>query len=472
MASPFSRLMIAGTGGDAGKTLLCLGLLATWRREGQELRAFKKGPDFIDAAWLGWASGAPGRNLDTYMMAPEVAHGSFCRHGAAEGLNIIEGNRGLLDGVDATGTHSSASLARLLDCPVILVVSPVKVTATAAAAVLGCRQLAPGVRIAGVVLNRVRGERHERVVREAIEQRAGVPVLGVLPPLEGPGLPSRHLGLVPPAEHGPAERLRTDLERLVAANLDRERLLSIARAAAPLMGPPEPPAEKEAEGPKVRIGYFRDSAFTFYYPENLEALEASGATLVTVSALADRELPVMDALYIGGGFPETHAERLAGNSSLLQGVRRAAAAGLPIYAECGGLMVLAESLEWRGKIVPMAGALPIRVRMHDRPQGHGYSQIIVDAPNPFLPVGTVLKGHEFHYSSIIEEAPELRTAFAVVKGQGSFHNRDGVLRNNVLASYLHVHALGAPEWAKGMVEAARRHRDRGGQGGPDRPQAA
>ena len=466
--------MIAGTGGDSGKTILSLGLLALWHEEGHELRAFKKGPDFIDAAWLGWAAGAPGRNLDTYMMAPEVVRRSFLEHGTTGGLNVIEGNRGLLDGVDASSTHSSAGLACLLDCPVLLVISPVKQTATAAATVLGCRKLAPETNLVGVILNQVRGERHERVVRQAIEEHAGVPVLGALPMLSGPTLVSRHLGLVPPAEHGPAERLRERLSASMQQNLDTDRLLALARAARPLERPPAEGPATRLPGPKVRVGYFSDSAFTFYYPENLEALAGEGATLVPISALADQKLPPVDALYIGGGFPETHTAELAANRSLLDAVRKAANAGLPIYAECGGLMYLAESLEWQGKTVALAGVLPIRVRMHDRPQGHGYCLMKVDSPNPFLPVGTELKGHEFHYSRIEGGATGLRTAYSVLKGRGCIGQRDGIATGNILASYLHLHALGCPEWAAGLIKAAVAYRDRDqGKGkGPARSSAA
>lgn len=465
MASSAPRIMIAGAGGDSGKTLVCLGLLARWRESLPSVRAFKKGPDFIDAAWLGWAAGSPGRNLDTFMMGEEVAARSFAEH-ACDGINVIEGNRGLLDGLDARGAHSSAALARLLDCPVVLVVSPVKVTATAAAVVAGCRLLAPEVRIAGVVLNSIRGERHRQVVSRAIEELAGVPVLGALPRLEGGGLVSRHLGLVPPAEHRPAERMRRQLADLVADHLDLDRLLEIAREAPapapiPATGAPAPapaPGAPLAGGGRARVGYFNDSAFTFYYPENLEALRREGAELLPISALSDRRLPPLDALYIGGGFPETHTDELAANGELLAAVREAVAGGLPTYAECGGLMYLAESLEWARGTVRLAGALPLRVRLHESPQGHGYCVMRVDRPNPFLPVGTELRGHEFHYSRITAGGDGLATAYAVERGVGSLAGRDGIVRDNLLASYLHLHALGTPAWAPGLVAAAAAHR--------------
>jgi cobyrinic acid a,c-diamide synthase len=454
--------MIAGIGGDSGKTIFTLGLLSAWRQDDFPLRAFKKGPDFIDAAWLGWAAGSPGRNLDSYMMGFEVVAHSFRAQATATGLNIIEGNRGLLDGVDASGTHSSAALAEMLACPTLLVVTPTKVTATAAATVLGCRQLAPGVDLRGVVLNQVATARHARVVRQAIEQHAGLPVLGELPKIDGQILPSRHFGLVPPAEQNPADLLRGTLAEVVRRHCDLERLLEIARSAPPLA---PAVAEAVADTPaaangRLRIGYFHDSAFTFYYPENLEALQQGGAELVPVSALADTRLPAVDTLYIGGGFPETHTEKLAANGELHGAIRNAAAEGLPIYAECGGLIYLAESLEWEGNNVPMAGVLPIRVQMHDRPQGHGYCLMKVDQPNPFLPVGTELKGHEFHYTDVAGGLTGVTTAYQVEKGKGCVGDRDGIVHGNTLASYLHLHALGCPEWARGLVRAAVAFRDR------------
>ena len=245
MTRPFPRILVAGLGGDSGKTVVAVGLLAAARQDGApgsaKVGAFKKGPDFIDAAWLSWAAGRTARNLDTYLVPEAVVAETFRRHAVSEGLNVIEGNRGLLDGLDAGGSHSSAQLARLIDSPVILVVSPVKVTATAAAAVLGCRQLAPEVNIAGVVLNKVAGERHRRVVTRAIEDNAGVPVLGAIPRVTGTMLTSRHLGLVPPAEQGPSESLRETFAQLLREHCDLEKIWSIARGASPMAEPLAPP---------------------------------------------------------------------------------------------------------------------------------------------------------------------------------------------------------------------------------------
>lgn len=451
------RLIIAGTAGDAGKTVVSMGLLLQARRAGIPVRAFKKGPDYIDAAWLSWASGHPARNLDSFPMGFECAASSFRRHAVSGGLNIVEGNRGLYDGLDAKGTHSTAELAKTLQAPVVLVVNATKVTRSAAAWVLGCQKLDPGVRIAGVVLNRVAAPRHEQILREAIESACGIPVLGAVPRLrDGDLLPWRHLGLVTPEEHPETEGLEERLLKLVEGRLDLDRLLAIA-SRVPSLGPPICFDRVPVTPIGVKIGYVRDSAFTFYYPENLEALEAGGATLVPVSALTGAGLPAdLDALYIGGGFPETQAAGLAANHLFLGSLAQAAARGMPVYAECGGLMLLSRAIRSKGQRHSMAGILPFEVEVCEAPQGHGYAVVTVDHPNPFFPIGVTLKGHEFHYSRIIT-APDLpATACRVERGVGCYAGRDGVTAGNIWAGYTHLHALATPDWAPGIIAAARR----------------
>ena len=463
--------MVAGLSGDAGKTLVALGLALAFRRRGLEVQGFKKGPDYIDAAWLSWATGRPARNLDTWMAGFDAVRGRFRAAALRDGLNLVEGNRGVFDGVDAEGTHSTAALARALDAPVVLVVPVRKTTRTAAAPVLGCLRMDPALRVAGVILNQVAGTRHETVAREAIEKICGVPVLGAIPHVdEASLLPGRHLGLVTPSEHRAADSLADRLEALVSGHVDVERVNELCGSGefgtGRRSGRPGPTA-LEGSRPRVVIGYFRDSAFSFYYPENLEALESLGARLVPISSLAAPALPRgLDALYVGGGFPETHAARLSANRGLLDSIAAEASRGLPIYAECGGLMLLAREITWQGQAHPMAGVLPFDVEVLARPQGHGYSQLRVDRPNPFFPVGAVLKGHEFHYSRVArnQEAvnPESRTpspelsVCAVERGTGLGGGRDGVVINNVWASYVHLHADGAPGWAPAVIQAARR----------------
>jgi len=454
----FPRLVIAGMSGSSGKTIVSLGLLQLLSRAGIDVRAFKKGPDYIDAAWLTWASSHAARNLDTYLMGPDRALDSFVRHAIAGGINLIEGNRGIFDGFDAEGTHSTAALARCLAAPVILVVNAQKVTRTAAAFVLGCQKLDPAVAIRGVILNNVSGERHRDVMRTAIESECSVPVVGSLPHVKTGVLPERHLGLITPQEHPAMDELSQDLLKLVEGRLDVDALLSIARAAPPLPCAPESRlASTAASLSTVRIGYLRDAAFTFYYPENLEQLERAGAQLIPVSAFDATALPAnLHAFYIGGGFPETHARRLSENASFLRSLQQAALGGLPIYAECGGLILLAKTLLWEGTRYPMAGVFPFDVEVCDSPQGHGYTTLRVDTQNPFFPVGITLHGHEFHYSRILPNAGALATACAVERGTGCFEKRDFVMTNHVVAAYTHLHAIASPEWAAGLVNAARR----------------
>ena len=457
------RIVVAGLAGDSGKTLVSLGLLLAAARSGLPVRAFKKGPDYIDAAWLAWASGHPARNLDTYLMGFEGAAAGFTRNSTPSGLNVIEGNRGLYDGVDRQGTHSTAELAKALLAPVVLVADATKVTRTMAAQILGCQKLDPAVWIAGVVLNRLGSRRHLEVIREAVEAECGVPVLGALPRMQsGVLLPGRHLGLVTPEEHDLKGELKAGVLSLVDEHLDLERLIRLAQEAPPLELPC-PPATILSRGHGLTIGYLRDSAFTFYYPENLEVLEDSGAELIPIDALTSGELPAkLDALYIGGGFPETHASRLASNAAFLASVREEARRGLPVYAECGGLMLLARSLSWKGQRFPMAAVLPFDVEVMSAPQGHGYARLVVDRPNPFFPEGTQLKGHEFHYSRILLDGEAPPSACSVVRGVGCFADRDGALAGNVLASYVHLHAAASPEWSRGLLEAARRYAARRG----------
>jgi len=457
------RLIVAGLAGDSGKTLVALGLARAFSSRGLDVSPFKKGPDYIDAGWLGSAAGSPGRNLDTFLMSPK-ALGTALGRGMPADLVLIEGNRGLFDGLDASGSHSTAELAKLLAAPVVLVVDVTKMTRTTAALVKGCTALDPEVNLAGVVLNRVGTARQEKVIREAIRHAAGPPVLGAIPRLDDDPLPGRHLGLVTAVEHPQRDDTLEYIEHLVRSRVDLDALFDIARSA-PQTSLPDgatPPS-----GSPVRIGVFRDEALSFYYPENLEALEQAGADLVTVSPLDDRTLPEVDALYFGGGFPEVHVERLAGNRPMREAVKAAAADGMPIYAECGGLMFLARELIVDGSSHPMAGVLDLVVEQAARPQGHGYVVAEVDHDNPFFPQGTQLRGHEFHYSRVIAAADSAVTALRLNRGQGVGGGRDGLVKGRVWASYVHLHALGTPSWATSLADLARIYRQERTDGNKD-----
>jgi len=474
MATSLSRLVIAGLSGDSGKTIASLSFLTALKRKGHSVSVFKKGPDYIDPAWLSMAAQTVCRNLDTYMVDPADVLKSFVVHADESGVSVIEGNRGLFDGRDSSGTNSTAELAKLLGAPVVLVVNTAKTTRTVAAVVKGCLDFDTDVTVAGVILNRVAGKRHLKVIKDSIEESCRVPVLGAIPKLgeDSTLIPGRHLGLVTPSEYGRNEELRSQFWKIADDYLDVDAMVGIAGTAAPI------PIEKTAVKPvvskgargDVRIGYFRDSVFTFYYPENLEALEAEGARLVPVSSLEDKRLPNVDALYIGGGFPETHTDRLSDNRSMMVSVKDGVAKGLPVYAECGGLIYLARSLECNGHVYSMSGVFPIDLSMHAKPVGHGYSLVRVDAPNPFYAEGTEIRGHEFHYTGPAMAPRNVESCMTVQTGVGLGDGRDGLVRNNTLACYTHVHANGVKDWASAMVSkaaefAAGRRRGRADKGG-------
>ncbi len=458
------RLIVAALRGGAGKTILTVGLAAALRRRGNDVAVFKKGPDYIDAGWLALAAGRPCYNLDTFLLSAEAVRGSFHSHSAAADLSLVEGNRGLFDGIDLDGKTSTAELAKLLAAPVLLCLDATKMTRTLAAVVSGCRAFDPGVRLAGVVLNRVAGARHESILRRTIEHYTALPVVGALPRFEEPLFPERHMGLVPTPEHGWAAQAVEKACEFIARHVD---LAAIARLAAEapaleaLDPAPAPPFRVAAVDP-VRIGVFRDTAFQFYYPENLEALQAAGAELVFLSPLSPGEagLSLLHGLYIGGGFPETHARQLAENSPARLRLRELVERGFPVYAECGGLMYLGRELHTREGRFPMAGVLPLSFEVCPRPQGHGYTRLEVIGENPFFERGAELRGHEFHYSRAIDwEGQETDFVFRMRRGAGIRGDRDGLVHRNVLATYTHLHALGTPAWAEALVRRAADYRD-------------
>ncbi|HYQ47478.1 MAG TPA: cobyrinate a,c-diamide synthase, partial [Thermodesulfovibrionales bacterium] len=351
----------------------------------------------------------------------------------------------------------------------ILVMDCTKVTRTAAALLLGMLKFDPKIKIAGVVLNHIAGSRHEKVVREAIEKYCGIPVVGAIPKLRGDHLSERHMGLTPFQEHPGVDKAISAAAGIAGKYLDLDMVWNIATSVSPLKaavaegqmrGKGRPDASGLRPEMSVRIGIIRDSAFQFYYPENFEELEKRGALLIEISALTTRKLPDVDALYIGGGFPETHAIALAKNRAFRTSLKNAVAQGLPVYAECGGLMYLGEELVLDNKTYPMTGIFPLRFSLEKKPQAHGYTVVKVDTNNPFYEKGTVLKGHEFHYSAVrsLRKTPNMRFAFSMERGEGIAGKRDGICVKNVLATYTHIHALGSPEWAEGMVKRAMEYR--------------
>jgi cobyrinic acid a,c-diamide synthase len=452
------RIMIAALKGGSGKTILSMGLIAAWREMGRHVAPFKKGPDFIDAGWLAFTAGRSCHNLDPFLMNDEQIRGTFIRNSDQADLALIEGNRGLYDGLDLQGRCSSAELAKLLDTPVIIVVDVSMTTRTVAAIVKGCQVFDKGIHIAGVILNRVGSSRQEALIRNAVWTYCGIQVVGSVPKLAEGIFPERHMGLVPYQERHHAERAISRIKTVVKENLQLSDLWKIAQGAAGLIAAAHvkeyaPPIAVSGVSP--RIGFIRDRSFWFYYPENLQQLERMGAILVEINAISHGSLPGLDALYIGGGFPETQAQALADNQPFQRSLHEEIEKGLPVYAECGGLMYLGESLVVDHRTFPMVGALPLKFIIQKRPQWHGYTLLEVSEHNPYYQVGRVLKGHEFHYSqAMLTMDKGVNFAFKVKRGHGLDGLRDGIFRKNVLGTYSHIHAGGDSHWASAIYSAA------------------
>lgn len=451
-------VVIAGLSGGAGKSVVTVGLIAALTKKygSGQVVPFKKGPDYIDAGWMQLAAERRCYNLDPYFMDRKTLKDSFFRRFHNARLAIVEGNRGLYDGVDVDGGYSTAELAITLDLPVLLVVNCSKVTRTVAAMVLGCQKFDQRLKISGVILNEIATRRQHKLISEAVEKYTGIPVLGIIPRLKQDIFPMRHLGMLPHQEYQDSYGAITQLAGLVEANID---LAALETRMAPVPATPSPAPSPKAKQKKVQVGILQDAAFQFYYSENLEALEREGAELVTLSAMEDQQLPdSLDGLYIGGGFPETGAAELAANEPFRQSVLRAAEAGLPIYAECGGLIYLGESLRLEGKDYPLVGLFPARFSMAKKPQAHGYSIFRADCDKGFYPKGREVKGHEFRYSRVEEwRGSEKELSVKMVRGTGFWNGRDGLIKYNTFALYTHVHAEGTPDWAELFVNQCRQY---------------
>ncbi|MGD2185832.1 MAG: cobyrinate a,c-diamide synthase [Desulfobacterales bacterium] len=462
------RILIAALRGGSGKTILSIGLIAAWKRCNQSIAPFKKGPDYIDTGWLALAAERPCYNLDTFLLKTPQILQSFIAHTRKDDIAVIEGNRGLFDGIDLAGSTSTAELAKLLKTPVLLCVDCTKITRTMAAVISGLIQFDPDVMIKGVVLNRVAGARHERILRDNIEHYCGIPVLGAIPKLRTQIFPERHMGLVPTAEHDWAGESIDAAAQVATEHIDLDAIYELLQDLPQLnaaVGGQRTEDRKQktkdrslitsAEADRPKIGIIKDSAFQFYYPENIDALKAAGAETVFISPLVDNTLPELDALYIGGGFPETHAKELADNEHFRQALKALVEDNLPIYAECGGLMYLGEKLVLEGKSYPMVGVLPVSFDFYPRPQGHGYTIVQVENENPFYEIGSEIRGHEFHYSRVRHwSGDEKDLVFRMQRGVGITKDKDGICYKKVLATYTHIHSLGTPQWADALIQNA------------------
>jgi cobyrinic acid a,c-diamide synthase len=452
MSAP--RLLVSAAHKSSGKTTFSVGLCAALRETGLSVQPFKKGPDYIDPMWLAVAAGRAAYNLDPFLSSRDEIVADFGRAATGADLSLIEGNKGLYDGLALDGSNSNAALATLLGAPVLLVIDARGMTRGIAPLLLGYQAFDRDIRIGGVVLNQVGGSRHEAKLRAVIEHYTDIPVLGAMAHDPSLRLDERHLGLVTSLEVDDAAQRAQALGRRVVEQVDLARVLEMARGA-----PPWPrqaagvtPLRAPPQARTVRIAIARDKAFGFYYPDDLEALRDAGAELLPFDTLHDTRLPAADGLFIGGGFPEMFMEELQANASLRGEIAAAIDAGLPAYAECGGLMYLARTLQWQGRVCRMVGAIPGDATMHERPVGRGYVRLQPTADHPWTAGGDVL-AHEFHHSSLDRLPNGQRFAYRVARGHGIDGAHDGLMHRNLLASYGHLRGAG---WAARFVDFVRR----------------
>lgn len=447
------RLMVSASHKSSGKTLVSLGIMHNLVHGGTGVNSFKKGPDYIDPMWHKLVTGRECRNLDPFLMGREECLDSFLRNSDEGSFSLIEGNHGFHDGMDIDGSDSSAGLARLLQTPVLLVVDSRKMNRGAAAIVKGMQSMPPEADIAGVILNQVQGPRQEEKQKKAIERFCHVPVLGAIPKDKELVITERQLGLTAVGETDDATAVIRKAGQRIAECCDLHTIRSLFRRA-PSMESGEKKEKKRVAGALLTIGVFRDPSFCFYYPENLEALQDNGARLVFVNALKDTGLPAVDGLYLGGGFPESFFEELSANKGLLKEVNNAVLSGMPLYAECGGLIYLCKSAQYEGKTYPLADVLPFEIGFQQKPVGHGYLDLKSRCDSPWFAKDEKVRAHEFHYSKPVGSDGQVAYQFDLVRGFGVTGQRDGVLNGNLFASFAHLHAIGNPNWGKKFVALA------------------
>lgn len=451
------RVFISAAHKSSGKTTLTLGLCAALHARGHAVQGFKKGPDYIDPLWIGMASQRPCYNLDFHMMERDEIEQQFDLVAAQARISLIEGNKGLYDGLDLDGSNSNAALAKLLGAPVVLVVDARGMTRGVAPLILGYQAFDPDICIAGVILNNLGGSRHESKLRAVIEHYTDVEVIGAVQHDASLQIAERHLGLVPANEQQAALSRIHHVGELVAAQVDLDRLLAIADSASERNA-----AFTEAiklHATPIRIGIALDQAFGFYYSEDLDTLRQAQVELVEVDTLNNQALPSLDGLIIGGGFPEVFMQSLEANTGLRQSIKQAIEAGLPTYAECGGLMYLSRSLSWQGRTCEMVGVVPGDTLMHDRPVGRGYASLQPTGDDHWQETRNI-PAHEFHYSSLENLPTDSIYAYQVKRGHGIDGQRDGYQLHNLLAGYVHRRGTGDQGWIAPFLNQVRAHKSR------------
>ena len=470
------RIYISAAHKSSGKTTLSIGLCAALHKKGLTVQPFKKGPDYIDPLWLSRASERACHNLDFNTMTDEEILHTLTRYGQGADISIIEGNKGLYDGVTLDGSDSNAAVAKLTQSPVILVIDAQGVTRGVAPLLKGYQDFDKKINIAGVIYNLSSGGRHEDKLRAVTEEYTDISVLGVVKKNRLLEIDERHLGLMPSNESEQVEQKISDIAKIVADSVDLEAFLAIAKTATKLkvQAPIINEIRTTEDQQKLRIGICEDPAFGFYYEGDKQALRDAGAKLISINTLVDEKLPDdLDGLFIGGGFPETQMQALADNSSMRYHLKKAIEAGLPTYAECGGLMYLSQSLHWNGQSAPMVGIIPADAKMYPKPQGRGYVELeetsdmlwcdINSAKDKQGAVKNRIKAHEFHYSRL--ESMDMNSlskkgkfAYKVHRGEGITGEYDGWVYKNLLATYAHMRDTENFHWTKRFVDFIRQNK--------------
>ena len=451
-----SRIFISAAHKSSGKTTVSIGLCAALREMGKQVQPFKKGPDYIDPMWLGKAAGRSCHNLDFFTMNHQEIQRVFQHYQHDADIALIEGNKGLYDGLDLDGSNSNAALATLLKAPVILVIDARGMTRGIAPLILGYQAFDKEVNIAGVILNQLGGSRHESKLRNVIEHYTDLAVLGAVHRNPDMEIVERHLGLIPSNESDDARNKIKLLGEVIARQVDLDKLLGVA-ASAPALAHTPAPVQSTPKSTTVRIGIAKDAAFGFYYPDDLDAFAEHNAQLVPIDMINDKNLPAIDGLFIGGGFPETHMVKLEQNVEMRQQIKSAIENGLPCYAECGGLMYLAQQIRWNHEQHEMVGVLPGTITMHAKPQGRGYIRITQTDKAPWsMNVGSnEICAHEFHYSSLDDLPTDLDYAFNVTRGAGIDGKHDGIVYKNMLACYAHLRNTEQSPWVENFINFVR-----------------
>lgn len=470
-----SEFFLSAAHKSSGKTTVSLGLVAVLKERHLSVQTFKKGPDYIDPIWLARASGRPCINLDFFTSTHDEIIGAWEKYSGFADVSIVEGNKGLFDGVDLEGADCNAALAKLLKLPVILVLDTQGITRGIAPILAGYQTFDSDTHIAGVILNKVAGPRHEGKLVAAVERYTDIKVLGSVRRFKGLGIEERHLGLRPANEDNQADEKISELASLIGDSVDLDTILQLSAGRHGISKPDSDGVEikvsrrdlnlEKSAGPQnptsstkfssLKIGISRDVAFGFYYQDDMEQFARAGVELVSIDTIKDKQLPAdLDGLFLGGGFPETHMQALAKNVELRFQLKQLINSGLPTYAECGGLMYLSREIVWKGVRAPMVGALPASTIMQDRPQGRGYIEL-KETNQMLWPESRkdqIIRAHEFHYSQLEGLPEQTQFAYTVVRGVGIKNQKDGIIYKNVLASYAHLRDSGQNHWVDRFVQ--------------------